>query len=65
MDLGSGVVDSWFSGRKVDQINRLLLVLLIMVLIPIIWFMGIKGMTFGEFWQMVETTIRGRQHETG
>lgn len=44
--------------------NRLLIVVLILLIIPFVWFLGIKGLSFGEFWSMIEGYFgRGKNGE--
>ncbi len=49
-----------------DQVSRIFTVVLIMILIPVIWFMGVRGYTWQEFWAWVEGVMRrGKGAEGG
>ena len=46
--------------------NQIFTVVLIMILIPVIWFMGVRGYTWQEFWAWVEGVMRrGKGAEGG
>ena len=34
-------------------VSKILIIVLIMLIIPLVWFLGIKGMTFPNFWEMI------------
>lgn len=38
--------------------NKIIIIIILLTLIPVIYFMGIQGMDFNSFWDMLKQKIR-------